>query len=88
MRAKIRQVKGGTVARTSISLDIGQKKYIAEYELDHGVLHVFFGGRSASSAVTSPSLELVARLLLVELIFQTPSWREPDTPSSDVFSMI
>lgn len=63
--------------RSPISLDIEHKKYSGEYEIDRGILHVFFEGQSASSAVTGPSPELTARLLLVELVFRTPSWREP-----------
>jgi hypothetical protein len=67
-----------TMGRSPISLEIRQKKYTGEYEIDRGVLYVFFEGRSASSAVTDPSPELLARLLLVELVFQAPSWREPN----------
>lgn len=63
-------------ARSQISVDIKHKKYTGEYELDHGVLHVFFDGQSRSSAVTGPSTELLARLLFIELIFQAPSWRD------------
>jgi hypothetical protein len=66
-------------ARSPISLDIKRKKYIGEYEIDRGVLNVFFEGRSKSSAITGPSPELLARLLLIELVFQTPSWRDSDT---------
>jgi hypothetical protein len=63
-------------ARSPVSVDIKQKKYTGEYEIDRGVLHVFFDGQSRSSAVTSPGPELLARLLLIELIFQAPSWRD------------
>jgi len=63
-------------ARSPISLDIKHKKYTGEYEIERGVLHVFFEGRSKSSTVTGPSPELLARLLLVELVFQAPSWRD------------
>jgi hypothetical protein len=63
-------------ARSPISVDIKHKKYTGEYEIDHGVLYVFFEGRSKSSAILDPSLELLARLLLIELIFQAPSWRD------------
>ena len=66
-------------ARSQISVDIRHKKYIGEYELDHGVLHVFFEGQSRSSAVAGPGPELLARLLFIELIFQAPSWS--DRPS-------
>jgi hypothetical protein len=69
--------------RSPISLDIKHKKYTGEYEIDRGVLHVFFEDRNRSSAVTGPNPELLARLLLIELVFQTPSWREPNTVSSD-----
>ena len=62
--------------RSAISVDIERKKHTGEYEIDGGVLYVFFEGRSASSAVTSPGPELLARLLLIELVFQTPSWRD------------
>jgi hypothetical protein len=63
-------------ARSPISVDLKHKKYTGEYELDRGVLHVFFEGQSRSSAVTEPSPELLARLLFIELIFQAPSWRD------------
>ena len=63
-------------ARSPISVDIKHKKYTGEYELDRGVLYVFFEGQSRSSAVTGPSPELLARLLFIELIFQVPSWRD------------
>lgn len=63
-------------ARSPVSVDIKHKKYAGEYEIDHGVLHVFFEGRSKSSAVLDPGPELLARLLLIELIFQAPSWRD------------
>jgi hypothetical protein len=61
--------------RSPISIDIKRKNYAGEYEIDGGILYVFFQGRSTSSAVVSPGPELVARLLLIDLIFQTPSWR-------------
>lgn len=63
-------------ARSPISIDIKHKKYTGEYELDQGVLSVFFEGQSRSSAITGPSPELLARLLFIELIFQVPSWRD------------
>jgi hypothetical protein len=69
----------GIMARSPISLDIKHKEYAGEYEIDHGVLHVFFEGQSRSSAATGPSPELLARLLLIELVFQAPSWHESDT---------
>ena len=73
-------------ARSPISVDIRHKKYTGEYELDHGVLSVFFEGQSRSSAITGPSPELLARLLFIELIFQVPSWRDhpPVNPVSHV----
>ena len=69
--------------RLPISMDIKHKKYSGEYEIDHGVLYVFFEDRNKSSAVTGPNPELLARLLLIELVFQAPSWREPNNFSSD-----
>ena len=63
-------------ARSPISVEIKHKKYTGEYELDRGVLYVFFAGQSRSSAVTGPSPDLLARLLFIELIFQVPSWRD------------
>lgn len=60
--------------RSLISVDIKHRKYIGEYEVDRGVLYVFFEGQTRSSAVTGPSSELLARLLFIELIFQAPSW--------------
>src|SRR6185312_8590879 len=62
--------------RRLISIDIKHKNYAGEYEIDGGILYVFFQGRSTSSAVVSPGPELLARLLLIDLIFQTPSWRD------------
>ena len=67
-------------ARSAISVDIKHKHYRGEYEIDGGVLYVFFEGRSRSSAVMSPGPELLARLLLIELVFQAPSWQ--DRPGS------
>ena len=73
-------------ARSPISVDIKHKKYTGEYELDRGVLSVYFEGQSRSSAITGPSPELLARLLFIELIFQVPSWRDhpPVSPVSHV----
>lgn len=62
--------------RLSVSVDIKHKQYNGEYEIDGGILYVFFEGRNKSSAAMSPSPDLVARLLLIELIFQAPSWRD------------
>ena len=44
-----------------------------EYEIDGGVLCVFFEGRSKSSSITGPGPEVLARLLLIELVFHAPS---------------
>ena len=62
--------------RSPVSVDIKHKQYTGEYEIDAGVLYVFFEGRSKSSAVMIPSPDLLARLLLIELVFQAPSWRD------------
>ena len=70
-------IEGGFMsARSPISVDIKHKKYTAEYEIDRGVLYVFFEGRSKSSSITGPGPELLARLLLIELVFHAPSWRD------------
>jgi hypothetical protein len=63
-------------ARSPISVDIKHKKYTGEYEIDRSVLYVFFEGRSKSSAITGLGPELLARLLLIELVFHAPSWRD------------
>jgi len=63
-------------ARSPISVDIKHKKFTGEYEIDRGVLYVFFEGRSKSSAITGSGPELLARLLLIELVFHAPSWRD------------
>jgi hypothetical protein len=63
-------------ARLPISVDIKRKNYAGEYEIDGGVLRVFFDGRSQSSAAIGSSPELLARLLLIELVFRAPSWRD------------
>jgi len=63
-------------ARSVISVDIKRKKYTGEYKIDRGVLYVFFEGRSKSTAITDPGPELLARLLLIELVFRAPSWRD------------
>jgi hypothetical protein len=68
-------------ARLPISVDIKRKNYAGEYEINGGVLHVFFDGRSQSSAAIGSSPELLARLLLIELVFRAPSWR--DHPAVD-----
>ena len=73
--------RGFMSGRPTISVDIKQKKYAGEYEIDCGVLYVFFEGRSKSSAVTSPGTELLARLLLIELIFQVPNWHAHPLPA-------
>jgi hypothetical protein len=62
--------------RSPISVDIKRKNYAGEYEIDGGILYVFFEGQSKSSAIMSPGPELLARLLLIELVFQAPSWRD------------
>lgn len=85
VRAKISKTlsvsKLGVMAlRSQVSLDIRNKNYTGEYEIAGGVLHVFFEGRNKSSAFTGPNPELLARLLLIELVFQAPSWREPSCP--------
>ena len=71
-------------ARSPISVDIRHKRFTGEYELDHGVLNVFYEGQSRSSAVTGPSPELLARLLFIELIFQVPNWRDHPSVLSPV----
>jgi hypothetical protein len=63
-------------ARSPISVDIKHRKYTGEYEIDRGVLYVFFEGQHKSSAITAPSPELLAQLLLIELVFHAPSWRD------------
>lgn len=63
-------------ARSPISVDIKHKKYTGEYEIDGGVLYVFFEGRSKSCVITGSGTELLARLSLIELIFHAPSWRD------------
>src|SRR5207248_4836628 len=73
-------------ARSPISVDIKHKKYTGEYEIDRGGLYVFFEGRSKSSAITDPGPELLARLMLIELVFQAPSWR--DCPQAAMTSHI
>ena len=63
-------------ARSPVSVDIKHKKFTGEYEMDCGVLNVFFEGRSKSSAITGLGPELLARLLLIELVCHAPSWRD------------
>lgn len=62
--------------RLPISIDIKRKNYSGEYEIDGGILNVFFESQSRSSAVMSPDPELLARLLLIELVFHTPNWHD------------
>jgi len=62
--------------RSPISVDIKHKQYTGEYEIDCGVLYVFFEGRSKSSPITGPGPELLARLFLIELVFHAPSWHD------------
>jgi hypothetical protein len=73
-------------ARSPISVDIKRKQYTGEYEIDRGVLYVFFEGQNKSSAITGPAPELLARLLLIELVFHAPSWR--DHPQAAMTSQI
>jgi hypothetical protein len=63
-------------SRSPISVDIKHKKYTGEYEINGGVLCVFFEGRSKSSSITDHGPELLARLVLIELVFHAPSWRD------------
>ena len=79
MAFELPEAGGAMALRSPISLDIKHKKYTGEYEIDRGILYVFFEGQNKSSAVVGSNPELLARLLLVELVFQAPSWREPNT---------
>lgn len=67
---------GSMSTRSPISVDIKHRQYTGEYEISGGVLYVFYEGRSKSSVVIDPSPELLARLLLIEMVFQAPSWRD------------
>jgi hypothetical protein len=69
-------VKLDMAVRSSLTLTFKGKKHAGEYEIDGGVLSVFFEGRSKTSVITGTNPELLARLLLIELVYRVPSWRE------------
>jgi len=62
--------------RSSIAVNFRSKNYTGEYEIDGALLRVFFEGRSRTIKLNVGSPEFLARLLLIELVYQVPNWRE------------
>jgi hypothetical protein len=63
-------------ARSPLTVRFKGNDYAGEYEIDGGVLQVFFEGQSKATKVNSSNPDLLARLLLIELVYRVPSWRE------------
>ena len=62
--------------RSPLKVRFKGNDYAGEYEIDGGVLQVFFEGHSKATKVNSSNPDLLARLLLIELVYRVPSWRE------------
>ena len=54
--------------RQRINVVYKGKDYVGEYEIEKGVLRVFYKKRTKASAVRTSDPELQARLLLIELV--------------------
>ena len=63
-------------ARSPLTVRFKENDYAGEYEIDGGVLQVFFKDQSKATKVNSSNPDLLARLLLIELVYRVPSWRE------------
>ena len=56
-------------ARSPLTVTFKGKKYAGEYEIDDGLVRVFFEGRNKTTKLNSSSSpEFLARLLLIELV--------------------
>jgi hypothetical protein len=55
-------------ARSSVTVLLKGKEYAAEYDIDGTTLRVFFEGKSRIGQIRGSDPELLARLLLIELL--------------------
>jgi hypothetical protein len=55
-------------ARSSVKVLLKGKEYAAEYDIDGTTLRVFFEGKSRTGQIRGSDPELLARLLLIELL--------------------
>jgi hypothetical protein len=56
-------------ARSPLTVTFKRKDYVGEYEIDGGLVRVFFEGRTKTTKLNASSNpELLARLLLIELV--------------------
>lgn len=55
-------------ARSSVKVLLKGKEYAAEYNIEGTSLRVFFEGKSRTGRVRGSDPELLARLLLIELL--------------------
>jgi hypothetical protein len=54
--------------RSSLKVIFRGKEYFGEYEVEGRMLRVFFDGRTKIGLVRGSNQELLARLLLIELV--------------------
>ena len=55
--------------RSALRVSFKSKNYVGEYEIDEGLVRVYFEGRNKTTKLNgSPNPEFLARLLLIELI--------------------
>ena len=51
-----------------VTVIVKGKNYAGEYQIDGGLLRVFFDGKSKTASANSANPEFLARLLLIELV--------------------
>lgn len=54
--------------RIKVTVTLGGQEYIGEYELEDGLLRVFFDGKYKVAGSKSVEPGLIAKLLLIELV--------------------
>ena len=54
--------------RSPVTLSFKGKEYFGEYEIEGNLVRVFFENRSKTTKLNSSNPELLARLLLIELL--------------------
>ena len=57
-------------ARSSVKVLFSGKEYVGEYDIEGTMLRVFFDGTSQLSHIRGSDPELLARLLLIELVIR------------------
>jgi hypothetical protein len=57
--------------RSEVTANFRGKEYVAEYEINGGVLSVFFGGKSKSRRILGVKTEFLAWKLLIEMVRET-----------------